>query len=35
MMSVPIYAVRVVGDGDAAVVQIDPTPISTPNRGTQ
>jgi nitrite reductase/ring-hydroxylating ferredoxin subunit len=33
--SVPIYAVRVVGEGDAAVIQIDPTPLSTPNRGTQ
>ncbi len=32
---VPTYPVRVVGEGDAAVVQIDPTPHPTPNRGNQ
>jgi 3-phenylpropionate/trans-cinnamate dioxygenase ferredoxin component len=30
IVPVPTYAVRVSGEGDAAVVEVDPTPVSSP-----
>jgi len=31
IVPVPVYPVRIVGEGDAAVIEVDPTPIPAPS----